>query len=518
MSAPLPPTPAFPAPVPPPPAPAHPRVNWPVLGAVLLCVTVAAVLILRRKSDGAVEHWTKAEHRKFQTSLNERGALCANREYDVLAAVAGDITWLCDEGLAVEEGVPIASFDPTVIEADIENQAQTKLDKEETVRRAKKDLELAERRQKTTVDRFKALCDKAKATRDDLYAQPTPEDRLDAELTLKAATLNEAQAKLDYASNFELGEKGYVSGAVVKQKKLALVTTTVDKVKAQTLLDLTKAGATELAKAQADIQVADAEESLRGAQFDTDADISIAKANIELAQVDLENFLRQLAEKQRQHQACTVRSPAHGRVAYVDVWKGSSVLSPIQIGDQRQRGLMICKVVDTSVLRIKVRVGETDIHRVALGQKATVSMPAIPGQVFPAVVAEIGLTAQDKNSALSRSALLKSGEAFVNVIEVTLDFVNPSADDIAKLRIGLTVEAEIFTEAAADTLTVPWSTVRYGADANAYVELRKGGSKERRPVKLGRGNSKYAEVLDGLSAGDEVLDFAPERAEPEAKP
>jgi macrolide-specific efflux system membrane fusion protein len=271
---------------------------------------------------------------------------------------------------------------------------------------------------------------------------------------------------------------------------------------------LTLEGATADQKRVADLSVADAEQVLATARFNQKADAEIAKANLELAQIELENFKLTLDEKQRYCAEAEVKAPARGRVAFVDVWKGSrGTASPIRIGESRNRGQDLCKIADVSALRVQTRVSEADVKRVSIGKTATVRLPAVPGKQFKARVSEVALVALDKNRALSSLAVKHSGQAFVNVVQVHLIFEGLSDEDRGQMRLGLTCEVSIEHGEEREALLIPWSAVLFAPDGQAGVEVRGGfGRPARRPVKLGGGDALRVEVLEGLTEGDWVLD------------
>jgi len=213
---------------------------------------------------------------------------------------------------------------------------------------------------------------------------------------------------------------------------------------AKSLYDLTIQGTPADIKRVADLALADAEKKYTATQFNCAADLKSAKATLALAKIDLANCERDLRIKYRDFAQATVRAPIQGRVAFVDVYKGSDKgLSPIQVGEKRVAGQDLCKICDTSAFRIVVWINEADISRVRVGQRATVKMAAFPGKAFTAVVEELGAVAVDKNVALSRLALKSAGEAFVNVVEAKLDFIGLSDEDRQAMRINYTAEVDI---------------------------------------------------------------------------
>ena len=92
-----------------------------------------------------------------------------------------------------------------------------------------------------------------------------------------------------------------------------------------------------------------------------------------------------------------VPSPLDGVVTNLPVRVGETVVP----GLQNQNGTTIMTIADMSIITAEVRVDETDIVSVKLGEPADVTIDAIPNRIFKGQVIEIGDTAIVRSSALS---------------------------------------------------------------------------------------------------------------------
>jgi multidrug efflux pump subunit AcrA (membrane-fusion protein) len=452
--------------------------------------------------------WVQASRAAFNVAKLEMGVVVAHKETQVLSGFTGEVVWMIEEGTFVEPGTVIVRFDPTQAQNELEQLKKDLFDKEDAVRAAERALEAALRSGELDVATQTVALEVAKLNRQEVHQKPTDDERREAELTLRAAKLRYEQAQREQETYQELYERGYVSNAVLKQKHLNFANQKVGYAKARIVHQLTLEGSTADQKRVADLAVADAEQVLATAKFNETADAEIAKANLELSRIEMDNFKLTLGEKVRYCAEAEVKAPARGRVSFVDVWKGSrGTASPIRIGESRNRGQDLCKIADVSALRVQTRVSEADVKRVAVGKTAAVRLPAIPGKEFRARVSEIALVAQDKNRALSSLAVKHSGQAFVNVVQVRLDFEGLGDEDRGQMRLGLTAEVSIEHGEEHEALLIPWSAVLFTADGQAGVEVRGGfGQPVLRPVKVGRGDALRVEVLEGLAEGEWVLD------------
>ena len=97
-------------------------------------------------------------------------------------------------------------------------------------------------------------------------------------------------------------------------------------------------------------------------------------------------------------------------------------------------------LADMSVITAEVKVDETDIVNVAMGQPVDVTVDALPGRVFKGHVTEVGDQALLRTTGIATSqSTTGTEEAKDFKVVVTLD--QPSDD----LRPGLSATAKITT-------------------------------------------------------------------------
>ena len=159
-------------------------------------------------------------------------------------------------------------------------------------------------------------------------------------------------------------------------------------------------------------------------------------------------------------QKTTYAAPYDGMITNLPVREGETVV----IGIQNSPGSTLMTLADMSVITAEVRVDETDIVNVRLGQPAEVTIDAIPKKTFKAVVTEIGNNAIVRSTGVSTSQQTSaSQEAKDFKVVVTLQ------DPPENLRPGLSATAKITTATRSSVLTIPIQalTVRSRADLKA---------------------------------------------------
>jgi len=222
-------------------------------------------------------------------------------------------------------------------------------------------------------------------------------------------------------------------------------------------------------------------------------------------------------------QKTTYEAPFDGVITNLPVREGETVV----IGIQNSPGSTLMTIADMSVITAEVKVDETDIVNVHLGQSADVTIDAIPHKIFHGVVSEIGDNAIVRSTGVATSqATTTSEEAKDFKVVVTLS--DPPPD----LRPGLSSTAKVTTANRNNVLSIPIQalTVRTQADleqkdspksveaaTKAPTEAAKlkeeiqgvfvVRSKKAQfvPVETGISGTTDIEVLKGLQEGDEVV-------------
>jgi membrane fusion protein, copper/silver efflux system len=175
-------------------------------------------------------------------------------------------------------------------------------------------------------------------------------------------------------------------------------------------------------------------------------------------------------------------APQSGVVVERNVYPGQYVVE----------GEKLLTIVDASVLWFRFDVYEQQLPWLKLGQTVDVTVAAVPGKQFPAVISFIEPTLNDAT----------------RTVKVRADILNPvvatNGGPQRLLRFGLYAEGSLSTE-IRDGLAVPRTAILFPGEA-AYAYVSKGnGVYERRRVQLGRQGDSRWEVLHGLEAGDRVV-------------
>ena len=225
-------------------------------------------------------------------------------------------------------------------------------------------------------------------------------------------------------------------------------------------------------------------------------------------------------------------APIDGVVSALNVEQGEIVIT----GTMNNPGTQILTVSDMSRMLVRADVDETDVVDMVVGQKAKITVDAMPDTFFNGTVVEIGNTAK-------RSAMTTEGQTNFEV-KVVFD------QDVPMVRPGMTADVEIETATHSRTNGVPIQAVvvrtdreleRAAKKADKKAKPKKGdaiadedtsGRKEKEiagvfvvrdgvarfvPVRTGIASETMIEVFGDLKPGDQVVS-GPYKALRELKP
>ena len=144
------------------------------------------------------------------------------------------------------------------------------------------------------------------------------------------------------------------------------------------------------------------------------------------------------------------RAPFDGLVTNVPVREGETVV----VGIQNAEGSTLMTLADMSVITAEVKVDETDIVNIKMGQSADVTVDALPGRTFRGRVTEVGDQALLRTTGIATSqSTTGTEEAKDFKVVVTLD--QTPENHLDELRPGLSTTARIMVAHKPDVLTVP---------------------------------------------------------------
>jgi HlyD family secretion protein len=276
-------------------------------------------------------------------------------------------------------------------------------------------------------------------------------------------------------------------------------------------------------------------------QRKTTYDAAVAAVDSSRAHMQsLKAMLQQMGSQLDQSKAVLVRtqdvlskttyvSPINGIVSYLPVRLGEYVVP----GIQNANGSFLMTLSDMSVVTSEVKVDETDIVNIKIGQEADVTIDAVPGKTFKGKVTEIGSQAVLRSSGLATTQTTTSNQEAKD-FKVVVTLQNPPEN----LRPGLSTTAKIKTAERKNAVAIPIQAlaVRSRKDLEATAKMAKkdgnvtlaappppapgtdpkkdeiqgvfvinGNKAAFRPVETGISGITDIEITKGLQEGDEIV-------------
>jgi len=253
-------------------------------------------------------------------------------------------------------------------------------------------------------------------------------------------------------------------------------------------------------------------ESLEEARTTVDVQKAMSEAaeyRARQSDADLRNAKWQLGQT-------TIRAPMTGRVTRLNVEVGETAIQ----GTLNRDAAILMTISDLSVLETKIRVDETDVVRISVGDSAQVEIDAFPDTTFAGKVVEVS-----NSSVRGATAGANANDQAVDY-EVTIRLLNPPKDT----RPDLSATAKVVTDSRKNALSIPIIALTVREDSAMKSEDKPesvGGTKPRievgkrdvegvfvvgpdnkvafRPVKVGIAGDRYFEVLSGLKKGERIV-------------
>ncbi len=214
-----------------------------------------------------------------------------------------------------------------------------------------------------------------------------------------------------------------------------------------------------------------------------------AKADMQEVSTNLEKAQRRLKEFRDLMKEFTIKAPKSGMVTYKKSWSGKKQGVGAQISSWDN---VVATLPNLSSMNSKTYINEIDISKVAVGQKAEISVDAFPGKKFTGeVISVANMGEQMQNS---------NAKVFEVVIHVD------GFDSI--LRPSMTTKNRIITKVIDSALYVPIECV-FSNDSINYVYKKS----YKQQVIPGESNENDIIILKGLKEGDEVYLEPPAGAE-----
>jgi HlyD family secretion protein len=362
---------------------------------------VAIVLIssrLKNKEGEAVQVAGISRRAKLESKVTASGDIRPVRYYDLTAEVAGTVQQIyVAEGDPVKKGQPLVRVDPTQFSSQVQvNEAGVRVSQVDVTNQ-----QVGIQQAENNVNQIKASLASAEA---DL-------DRSKVDLQYSEVELNRYQ---------QLVEEG-----IVNKSQFDSVRSKFEQQKAVVRSN-------ESRVQQLKVQVKDAVLAVDRAR----TAMSASEARVKQSQAQL-NIQADLLKKTTRY------APIDGVVSYLPVKVGQFVVANFSSSP-------LMTVADMAQINAEIKVDETDIADVQIGQKVKIKVDALGEIEIDGDVVEKGASAVTRSGQSTTSQSANSQEARDFLVKVRL---NPTPEIREKLRPGMSTTAVITTATRENVIT-----------------------------------------------------------------
>ena len=409
------------------------------IGLITALAVIVAWAVLRQRELPGEQSLVAVEKGSFEIRVDTVGVLDAGRGFQVASQMRGDrgkLIQLVEDGARVAANDVLLRFEPSPFEADILRLTGELTSRTAVVESMGQSLEV----------------EKSQAEKTVTHAQ--------FELKLKK---QDYQRYLAYISDLQgLKKKGHqVDSEIIQAQR-----------KAEQMF-------TELQKLESDLARQEREVVFKVAHVM--ADLNKAQSEADTARETLTQARADMARTE-------VRAPSAGFVVLNEWYQGNQKRKP-RAGDTVFQGQPLLYLPDLSSMLVKSQLREEDLHKIRMGQAASVRVDAYPDASFQGEVDNIGVLAVDAAEAGS------IGKHFQYTVKLK------GTDE--RLRPGMTARVSIIADQVRDVLRIPVAAL-FQDDKRRYCYVRVAGKLDVITVKVGRSNEDWVEILEGLAIGQQV--------------
>jgi HlyD family secretion protein len=406
-----------------------------LIGSVVLLGVIAigvASFLSRRQDLPEVQVAKVARRALLESRVTANGEVRPVQFINLTAEVSGRVTDVfVKEGDQIEKGKPLLRVDPTQLASSTAAQ-------EAALRATQADL----LNQTAVVSAAENAVNTARAGLNSAQAD------------LERARVERNNAEIELKRSADLLEAGITARSSYDTAKLRFDSSTAS-------LNAAKAR-TE----QAEVQVRDAEIRVK----QTQALLGASQARVAQQQANLE---QQSDLLRRTTQFASINGVVVGPIVQVGTFA---------IANFQSTPLLI--IADMSVINVEVRVDETDIANVAVGQKVRVKVDALGEQEIEGEVVEKAASAVTRTGqTIAQTTVAGSQEA--KDFKVVIRLVNLGEEVRGRLRPGMSATAVITTDRREQVISVPLQAL-----VERESEPSKGSEPAGQPVAEGRRERK----------------------------
>jgi len=162
----------------------------------------------------------------------------------------------------------------------------------------------------------------------------------------------------------------------------------------------------------------------------------------------------------------------------------------IEVGAEIRERQKIISIPDTSKMKTEIKIHETWVDKIEVGQEAKITIVAFPDMTFTGKVL--------KKAPLASPEEWLNPDLKVYATDVSIDGTHDF------LKTGMSAKVEIIIDELKNVISVPIQAV-LNISGKKVCFVSNGSTPEQRQVETGAFNNSFVEIKSGLAEGDKVL-------------
>ncbi len=428
-------------------------------------------------------------------SLNESGTIKSRDQHVVKSEVEGrtSILFVIDEGVVVNKGDLLIELDASSLndrlvdqQIMVENTAADHISAKENLEVVK--IQAESNIAKANLENQFAIEDKTKYLEGEW-----PKNLMQADTDVKLAQEDYRRATDEFDWSKKLFEEKYLSETEFRADELALKRSELQVALANESLKLLKDFTHKRRLAELDSEMSQKKLALERVMRESASNVVQAEARERAREAELKRQRNKLTKIVDQLSKTKMYAPADGMVVYATSsefsWRGDT--QPLDEGQEVRERQELIHLPTADSMMVVIRVHESSLGKVKAGQRAQLSVDALPDSVFTGTVTKIA-PLPDAQSVFMNPDLK------VYDTQIMIEGVH------ADLRTGMSCQATVLVDQYDDAIAVPMQAV-VGRDGQSVVYVVNGSQSEPRVVQTGLDNNAVVHILSGLEEGEQVL-------------
>ncbi len=405
-----------------------------IVAAVVLAIIVVASIFATRKDTPEVTVVKVETRRELRSTVTSSGEVRPIQFMNLTSEVQGRIEEIyVKEGDQVTKGQPLVRLDPTQLQSSTDAQLAAYQASQDEVRVSQSQVSAAQNNYASAQQQYNVAQVAVDSARQAIVAAQADVDRAQVELNAANRELNRNQQLLE--------------SGVIARSEYDAAKDRVENAKAALSNARSALSSRQLSVKDAQTRLAQQQVLVRDAKRGVDT----ANLSVSSSQSRANQSLANLRGQRNQRDKTLQVAPINGVIAEI----------PSKVGTFAVAGLSttaLLTIADMSQINVEVKVDETSIDQVEVGQKAKIKVDAfgdreIVGEVIQKTPLAVGKS--QTSGGLSTNINVQEAKEF----RVVIKMVDLPEEVQSGLRPGMSATAEITTKVVENVVAVPLQAV-----------------------------------------------------------